>query len=383
MDNINETNYRENIKYNTDGTVNLPFGHIVEWYLNNISMLKVCHLKHQSRQKTPQLVKEEIIEIKRTTDAIDFLEWKTKGGTVKSTNRIDDTIILTTKGEELLQEIQLGLKRDKKCLYWVLYCSGDGNNCQRMCGGIGECLLNCQNRAYKGNLKNTNDMHLCHVRVILECQISWLNTPTPLKITIQGTHVPHNFPVTQPPRVTRINLDLSTRDMILKGRRADHHTAKGIKSKMLAPLNGVSEEKIKELLNNQQKICSDDKLRKLIVRDDKRLKDNVGPWTILHNMVEKILKPNGFVLHYQIANPHEPENSPAKYYQLIVSDEFWLRNGRDFGKTCIGLDGKYDLNVDRAPVLSIVIENNAGCGTPLAFGMFLLFYYILYSKILC
>ena len=39
-------------------------------------------------------------------------------------------------------------------------------------------------------------------------------------------------------------------------------------------------------------------------------------------------------------------------------------------KNIIGLDGKYDLNIDHAPVLSIVVENNAGCGTPLAFGMF-------------
>ena len=120
------------------------------------------------------------------------------------------------------------------------------------------------------------------------------------------------------------------------------------------------------------------KLRKLITRDDKRLKDNFGPWTILHNMVEQLLKPSGFVLYYQISNLHEPEDSPFRYYQLTVSDELWLRNGRDFGKICIGLDGKYDLNNDHAPVLSIVLENNAGHGTPLAFGKYFIFYYILY-----
>ncbi|PKY38473.1 hypothetical protein RhiirA4_537325 [Rhizophagus irregularis] len=47
--------------------------------------------------------------------------------------------------------------------------------------------------------------------------------------------------------------------------------------KILAPLNGASEEKIGEALNNQQNLCS--------------------------------------------KNPNEPENSPAKYYQLTVSDE--------------------------------------------------------------
>lgn len=110
------------------------------------------------------------------------------------------------------------------------------------------------------------------------------------------------------------------------------NTAKAIKIKTIAPLNGASEEKIKEALSNQQKLCSNNKL---ITRDDKGLKDNLGPWTIPHNMVEKLLKPSGFVLYYQIANLHEPEDSPSRYYQLTVSDEFWLQNGRDFGKICI------------------------------------------------
>ena len=43
----------------------------------------------------------------------------------------------------------------------------------------------------------------------------------------------------------RINLDLSTRDMVLKSRHADHHTAKEIKIKMLASLNGASEYNVK------------------------------------------------------------------------------------------------------------------------------------------
>ena len=299
------------------------------------------------------------------------------------TNRIDDYLVLTSLERDLVSQIELGLAKDRQCWYWVMYCSGDGNKCQRMCGGIGECLPDCQNKNYKRNLKNANDMHLCQVRVILECQISWLNSPTPLKISIQNTHLPHNFPDAQPPHVTRINLDLSTRDMVLKSRRADHHTAKEIKIKMLAPLNGASEEKIKEALNNQQKLCSNNKLRKLISRDNKQLKENIGPWTILHNLVENILKPKGFVLHYQIANPNEHENCSARYYQLTVSDEFWLRNGRDFGKVCIGIDGKYDLNIDHAPILSIVAENSAGCGTPLAFGMYYdLHFYYLYFGIL-
>ncbi|POG67659.1 hypothetical protein GLOIN_2v1481389 [Rhizophagus irregularis DAOM 181602=DAOM 197198] len=124
-------------------------------------------------------------------------------------------------------------------------------------------------RSYKGNLKNVNDMHLCKVRVILGWQLSWT---TPLKITIQGSHVPHNFPINNH-EVTRINnLVYQTRDMVFKDIMLIIN-----KVKILAPLNGASEEKIGEALNNQQNLCS--------------------------------------------KNPNESENSPAKYYQLTVSDE--------------------------------------------------------------
>ncbi|CAG8826410.1 305_t:CDS:2, partial [Gigaspora rosea] len=100
---------------------------------------------------------------------------------------------------------------------------------------------------------------------------------------------------------------------------------------------------------------------------DRRLKDYAGPWTILHYLVEEILKPKGYVLYYQQPDLSKSENSAEHYYQLTVSDEFWLCNGRDFGQACFGVDGKYDLNIDRAPVLTMVVENSARHGTSLAF----------------
>jgi hypothetical protein len=33
------------------------------------------------------------------------------------------------------------------------------------------------------------------------------------------------------------------------------------------------------------------------------------------------------------------------------------------------IDGKYDLNIDRASVLSVVAKNKAGFATPIAFGI--------------
>lgn len=358
--------YEDQIKYNNDGSVNVPFGRAAEWYLDNVHILKNCRLKKQSRQATLKLVSDGILTVERVQGAVDYLSWKTKNGMVKSTNRIDDCLVLTSLGRDLVSQIELGLAKDRQCWHWVMYCSGDGNSCQRLCGGIGRCNEDCENYSLTNNLKNGNDMHLCSVKVTSECRLSWLSSEHPLRITIQGTHRPsHNNII---PKISRINLAYSVRDSIALSRRADHRTAKGIKAKMLTSLNGASEEVISNALASQRVICDNEKLRQLIIRDDKKLKDDTGPWTQLDHLVNNILKSQGFILHYQIADISQPVNSPDRYYQLVFSDEFWLKNARDYGKICFGIDGKYDLNLDRAPVLSIVTENNAGHGLPIAFG---------------
>ena len=282
-------------------------------------------------------------------------------------------IKLTTKGQELLSQINEQLEKDRLCWYWVMYCSGDGNSCQRVCGGIGSCLNGCENYGFTNNLKNGNDMHLCQVRVISECRLSWLNSDFPLRIVIQGCHKPLSHQInSDDTKISRINLTYSIRDMIAVSRRADHRTAKGIKSKLLAPFNNAPEEIIRKALNSQREICDNNKLRKFVARDDKKFSDNTGPWTQLHNLIINNLKPRGFVLFYQTPDLTKPLNSFKRYYQLTVSDDYWLLNGRDFGKVCIGIDGKYDLNSDHAPILTILVENNAGHGTPVAFGKFVL-----------
>jgi len=338
--------------------------------LANVPILENCRLKNQSRQVTPTLVKAGILTVERVQGAADYLEWTTSSGTTKSTNRIDDILVLTSKGSELLSQINLGIEKDRQCWYWVMYCSGDGNNCQRLCGGVGSCLETCDNYFFPKNLKNGNDMHLCTVRVISECRLSWLNSETPLQISIQGKHNPSQY-VNNARKISRINLTYAIRDSIAVSRRADHRTTKGIKAKILAPFNGASEEVISKALSNQRQICDNNKLRHLIQRDDKKFKDNMGPWTQLHELIINELKPHGYILYYQIPDLNQPNDSFYRYYQLTFSDEFWLKNGRDYGQICIGVDGKYDLNIDRAPVLSIVTENEAGYGLPLAFGNYI------------
>jgi hypothetical protein len=358
--------YENQIKYNDDDSVNVPFGRAAEWYISNANLLKNHRLKNQSRQVTSKLVKAGILTVERVQGAIDYLAWKTKTGTVKSTNRIDDILVLTSLGRDLVSQIELGLAKNQQCWYWVMYCSGDGGNCQRLCGSVGKCNENCENYNLRNNLKNGNDMHHCSVRVISECRLSWLSLENPLRITIQGTH--RTFHNNNIPKISRINLTYSVRDSIALSRRADHRTAKGIKAKLLTSLNGASEEVINNALASQRIICNNDKLRQFVARDDKKLKDDTGPWTQLDSLVNNILKSQGFILYYQIADINQPADSPDRYYQLTISDEFWLKNARNYGKICIGIDGKYDLNLDRAPVLSIVTENSAGCGLPVAFG---------------
>ncbi|CAB4459745.1 hypothetical protein RhiirA5_495496 [Rhizophagus irregularis] len=153
------------------------------------------------------------------------MEWQTITGKTKSTNRIDDIISLTSKVHELLEKINSKIKRDKLCCHGLMYCAGDGNVCQRVCGEVGKCRAGCKNSEFPNGLKNYQDMHLCKVRII-------------------------------------------------KG------SIKDIKSKLLMSMNGANEETLSKALANQRMICTDNnKLRQLIARDDKRLKDISGPLT--------------------------------------------------------------------------------------------------------
>ncbi|PKY55815.1 hypothetical protein RhiirA4_427794 [Rhizophagus irregularis] len=109
---MNNSNFENFIEYNTaENSVNVPFGRTAEYYLKNHPLLKNICLKSQSRKKTPELVKEGIITIERVEGAVDFIEWRTKTGQTKSTNRIDDIVKLTEKGEELVKQIEAGVKK--------------------------------------------------------------------------------------------------------------------------------------------------------------------------------------------------------------------------------------------------------------------------------
>ena len=205
-----------------------------------------------------------------------------------------------------------------------MFCSKEGNSCQHECGGIGSCKETCTNFYLSNNIKNYHDMHLCKVRVISESKLFWLNQEKPLQIKIIGSHLPQNTLISHTPTIFRLNLSRQTRDNIIVSCRADHHTANSIKLKLLAPFNGAKEDELKEALKNQHQICNDNKLQSYLKRDDKRLKENTGPWTVLHYLVIEILKPKGYVLFYQQPDLSQPENNEKHFYQLTLSNEFWL-----------------------------------------------------------
>ncbi|PKY50959.1 hypothetical protein RhiirA4_467742 [Rhizophagus irregularis] len=285
--------YLSNIQYNndTENSVNVPFGRISEWYLANHPLLKDRRLKCLSRLYTSGLVKEGIINVQRVEGAVDFAEWTTRTNEMKSTNRIRDG---NGHGDELLKQIN-SKKKDKLCWSWIMYCAGDGTTCQRACGGIGNCKEGCINSQFSNGLKNYNDMHLCNVRVKSEVRITSLTKSHPLKITIQGNHVPQSMLLNSTPKVQRLNLLRNVRDKILISIRADHMSTKEIKAKLLVSNNGADENTLSSALNSQKVICTNDKLKQLIAHDDKRFKDNA-------------------------------EDSPQRFYQLTLSDEFWLKN---------------------------------------------------------
>src|SRR5438045_48894 len=89
--------YENQIKYNDDGSVNVPFCLDAKCNLEKLQILKNYRLKNQSRQIVPKISKAGILTVERVKGAVDHLEWKTKAGTIKSTNRIDDILVFHSK----------------------------------------------------------------------------------------------------------------------------------------------------------------------------------------------------------------------------------------------------------------------------------------------
>ncbi|CAG8580117.1 20698_t:CDS:10, partial [Racocetra persica] len=140
----------------------------------------------------------------------------------------------------------------------------------------------------------------------------------------------------------QVESDRKARDLAIISHRADKRTTKEIKMKLLASYNE---------------------------RDTLRTRKKVGSWTIVHELVNGILKEKGSILYYQQPDINMPEDCSEHYYQLTLSDNLWLQQARDHGSFCFGIDGKYDLNSDGAPILSLVVKDCAGYGTPIAFGV--------------
>ncbi|RHZ82084.1 hypothetical protein Glove_114g71 [Diversispora epigaea] len=90
-------------------------------------------------------------------------------------------------------------------------------------------------------------------------------------------------------------------------------------------------KELTEALSNSKEVCNNKKLKSFIDCEDRRFKEDIGPWTIFHYLIE-VLKPKGYVLYYQQPDLFQPEDSAEHYYQLTVSDNFWSCNGRDFGQ---------------------------------------------------
>ncbi|CAG8591006.1 7080_t:CDS:2 [Ambispora gerdemannii] len=153
------------------------------------------------------------------------------------------------------------------------------------------------------NLPNGNDMYQCSVKVCFYSRLSYLITNHPLRIKIEGAHLPSHMIMSETSQISRINLTREKRDKIIISRHADHKTTKEIKGKLLTSLNNADENKLREALSNSREICDNKTLKRFITRENRRLNDNT--------------------------DLSKPEKTAEYYYQSTVSDEFWLKNGRD------------------------------------------------------
>ena len=216
--------------------------------------------------------------------AFDHLEWTTKGGSAKSTNRLDDVIKLTESGKRQAEEVRDGEGRRNRTVWrWVHFCPGDGQ-CRREYGGIGQCLPTCAERDKKSSLS----MHRCSLRVVTTIKLTDLLTDNPVNIEIQGSHIPATAQIANAPITSRIALSRETRQ-----------TARGVKRVMLAKVNGAQRDVLLPALENVHYNVKEKNIRRYLQRDDHRLADDSGPWTVVRSLLSGILKEKNHVLSLQ------------------------------------------------------------------------------------
>ncbi|CAG8781294.1 8509_t:CDS:1, partial [Racocetra fulgida] len=64
--------------------------------------------------------------------------------------------------------------------------------------------------------------------------------------------------------------------------------------KLLYSLNDTDKKDLHEALLNSREICNNKKLERFIIYKDRRLKDYMSPWMVLHYLIEEILKPKDY-----------------------------------------------------------------------------------------
>ncbi|KAI8498575.1 hypothetical protein Bbelb_237770 [Branchiostoma belcheri] len=100
------------------------------------------------------------------------------GSTGYGSGFLSDTFKLTEAGRKKLELIKTREAKNTVAVRETLFCSGK-TNCQRECGGIGDCVRGCN--------KDSNRGHRCSFRVKLHMYMDRLNF---WEVTVEGEHLP-------------------------------------------------------------------------------------------------------------------------------------------------------------------------------------------------
>ncbi|XP_035687242.1 uncharacterized protein LOC118423267 [Branchiostoma floridae] len=100
------------------------------------------------------------------------------GSTGYGSGFLSDTFKLTEAGRKKLELIKTREAKNTVAVRETLFCSGK-TNCQRECGGIGDCVRGCNKDSTRG--------HRCSFRVKLHMYMDMLNF---WEVTVEGEHLP-------------------------------------------------------------------------------------------------------------------------------------------------------------------------------------------------
>ena len=254
-------------------------------------------------------------------------------GSARATHEYEDKLRLTSLGHQ-----ELGRAPHKLVYSLQLACTGnslrqgvskadeDVANCQRACGGVGQCTAACT--VPPGKVKRT--FHICTVRVHVTRSLQHVKDGKVL-ITIHGRHVPEGT-TRVPPQPARLRPDAGVKRALVQSVAAGDTSATVAVGKLEVGMGSASTSG--EFSGRYFPSAGQVQRAKEYLNACHRGEAKLGDWERTNQLVTRQLIQRGNVLCFK--------PFPADEAIVVLSTEAWLARYSKYGRRLASTDSKHD-----------------------------------------